>query len=199
MEETLIITLVFVSIVFMVENWKLRKKNYALKELSYFDYLTGIPNKRRIAKVLKREWRRLKESKEPLAIIMLDIDFFKKFNDTYGHESGDVCLQDVAKAIEEELRPTDIVGRYGGEEFIALISGEEQEEALRIAERLRKCVERLAIPHKENKGGVITVSAGISWGIPGQRFATADEFVDAADQALYQAKNSGRNRVEAFK
>lgn len=167
----------------------------ALQEEAVRDKLTGIPNRRSFDATLEREWRRAQRLKAPLSLLMIDVDFFKKFNDRYGHQAGDDCLTKAAKALAAgSRRASDLVARYGGEEFVVLLFHTSRDDALGIAESLCKAVEALAIPHQDAPAGVVSVSVGGATCIPGQQ-DTPSALLRAADIALYQAKAGGRNRV----
>lgn len=178
---------------------KLQEANLVLKELSAKDGLTGIWNRRTFDEQLEIEWYRSLINSDahthPLSLIMLDIDQFKKFNDTYGHQAGDDCLKKVANAIEQTARKTgDMVFRYGGEEFSVLLPETDLEGAVVVAERIRKVVENLAIPHSGSEvSQFVTISLGVHTIIPNEE-RTMDQLIVEADKALYQAKQSGRNR-----
>lgn len=187
-----------------IENGKAREKqlvdlNTRLLKLSSVDGLTGIANRRYFDEVLKREWRRAKRDHQSISIGLFDIDFFKNYNDTYGHLTGDDCLRKVADTIRNTLkRPGDVVARYGGEEFVVILPTTNRSGALQVGEEIRAAIESLQIEHssspvKQN----LTVSGGIATGIPGQRddITSPDQLVAFADQALYQAKGAGRNIV----
>jgi diguanylate cyclase (GGDEF)-like protein len=175
---------------------QLEHRNRDLERISALDTLTQIANRRRFDAVLRQEWRRSARDESPLSLVFCDIDYFKRFNDTYGHQAGDECLVRVAQAMEETLnRPADLVARYGGEEFIALLVDTDAEGARMLAERMRARIEGLRI---ENRASSVcphlTVSLGVATVVP--RAATRPEdLVDLADRALYAAKESGRNRV----
>lgn len=164
-----------------------------LQHISFMDGLTGIANRRRLDQFLDLEWRRALRTESPLSVIMIDIDFFKAFNDTYGHQSGDECLKRVAGALASSLgRPGDLTARYGGEEFVVVLSGTGREGALAVAEALRASVESLAIPHVGSRvSDHVTISLGVASMIPRQPGA-AGILIAAADRALYQAKREGR-------
>ncbi|MCB1007537.1 MAG: diguanylate cyclase [Acidobacteria bacterium] len=174
---------------------QLENANALLIDLSYLDPLTSIPNRRRFDEVLAEEWRRAGRSRSRLSLLMIDVDCFKAFNDTYGHQSGDDCLRQVAASLSDHLpRAGDSVARYGGEEFAVLLPGTDAAGAYLLAERLRQEVARLGIPHRAS--GVashVTVSCGVA-----SRRPHGDEdpatLVAGADVALYAAKRRGRDR-----
>ncbi|MCW8887702.1 MAG: diguanylate cyclase [Gammaproteobacteria bacterium] len=188
----LIILLIGVIFLLYFERYN-RSKNDA--ELAYIDALTGINNRRSFEKQLRVEWSRAKRRKEPLSIIMIDIDYFKNYNDTHGHQMGDQCLADVANITNNVLkRPGDLLARYGGEEFIAILST-DSEGALGIGNQMQQAVEAAMI---ENLGSPVskslTISVGVATDYPSKELYP-DELVARADKALYQAKKGGRNRV----
>ncbi len=160
------------------------------------DRLTGLPNRRYFDEALNKEFRRYKRTGDPLSLIMLDVDHFKKFNDSYGHVAGDECLRQIGTTLKTLVgRATDIVARYGGEEFVAILTNTDQQGAVTLAERIRKAVETLAIPHSESKiSDFVTVSLGIAT-VYATRLATPEQVVDMADEAMYSAKKAGRNRI----
>jgi two-component system, chemotaxis family, response regulator WspR len=168
-----------------------------LQRVSFLDGLTEIANRRRFDEFIDLEWRRALRSPSPLSLIMIDIDFFKAFNDTYGHQRGDDCLKHVATALNVSLnRPGDLTARYGGEEFAVVLSGANRLGAGAVAETLRAKVEALAIPHAGSRvSDRITISLGVGTTIP-TREARPATLIAAADRALYQAKAAGRNRVK---
>jgi diguanylate cyclase (GGDEF)-like protein len=177
---------------------QLEHRNRDLERLSALDTLTQIANRRRFDLVLRQEWRRSARDESPLSLVFCDIDHFKRFNDTYGHQAGDECLIRVAQAMEETLnRPADLVARYGGEEFIALLVDTGLEGARMLAERMRARVEALKVEHRAS--GVashLTVSLGVASVVP-RPAVRPEDLVDLADRALYAAKEGGRNRVVA--
>jgi len=167
-----------------------------LSNLAVHDGLTGVYNRRYFDETLVKEWKRAKREKTPLSIIMLDIDYFKKFNDTYGHQAGDECLIKVATTISETLRrPADLMARYGGEEFVVVLPNVELDYSVEFSETIRVKIEALKIEHKEsNANPFITVSLGVASIVPSSKISSA-ELVGAADKALYNAKSKGRNCV----
>lgn len=176
----------------------LEAANEKLEQLSFLDGLTNIANRRRFDEFLAGEWRRAVREGVPLSLIFIDIDFFKAFNDHYGHEAGDEVLRRVATALSGILnRPADLVARYGGEEFVAVLPGTDAKGAAFIAERLRAAVEGLGIPHAASPVAPhVTVSLGVATLVP-LRGSAPEALLAAADQALYQAKREGRNRVRS--
>ncbi len=168
----------------------------ALQKLSVTDPLTGIANRRCFHDFLEREWQRGLRNKTPLGIVLCDIDFFKLYNDNYGHQQGDVCLKSVATALKKALlRPADLVARYGGEEFVAVLPETDEDGAVNVAKRMNSNVEALGLPHAASKvADHVTISVGAVSAIPDSEF-TPDLLVSAADKALYEAKENGRNRV----
>lgn len=175
---------------------QMQKINQELADLSLIDELTGIPNRRRLEGFLDFEWRRSLRQKTPLSLIMIDIDFFKLYNDHYGHPAGDQCLITVAGALDKcRQRSTDFVARYGGEEFLFIATDIDETGTKILAENLRRSVEELNIPHQYSPvSPYVTISLGTATVIPaaGQK---VQEVVNLADQALYHAKHSGRNCV----
>jgi len=174
----------------------LKMKTDQLESLALVDGLTGIPNRRRFDEALDPEWKRALRNGTPLAVIMADIDYFKAYNDNYGHGAGDQCLKAVAKTLANSLsRPSDIMARYGGEEFIAMMPDTDAEGAHLLAERWRAKVAALALPHPfSGAADHITISVGYASLKPVQGRSPA-ELLDLADKMLYQAKEQGRNRV----
>ncbi|MBC7456533.1 MAG: diguanylate cyclase [Massilia sp.] len=174
---------------------ELEASNAKLAELSNTDALTGITNRRGFDAALAAEWRRAQRSGHPLALAMLDVDYFKGYNDAYGHQGGDQCLRAVAALIAQFGRRTgELVARYGGEEFALLAPATDAEQAVALAESMCRELERLALPHAHSPYGVITVSIGVAALVPGED-NDADTLVRAADLALYRAKQAGRNRA----
>jgi diguanylate cyclase (GGDEF)-like protein len=177
---------------------QLEHRNRDLERISALDTLTQIANRRRFDAALRQEWRRSARDEAPLSLVFCDIDYFKRFNDTYGHQAGDECLVRVAQAMEESLnRPADLVARYGGEEFIALLVDTGTEGARMLAERMRSRVEGLHVEHRASGAGpYLTVSLGVASVVP-RPAVRPEDLVDLADRALYAAKEGGRNRVVA--
>jgi diguanylate cyclase (GGDEF)-like protein len=167
-----------------------------LQELSRMDSLTGLYNRRHFQEYLQQVWARAQYDHGLLAILMVDVDHFKKYNDRYGHLAGDECLIEISQVLKRHLRrPEDLVARYGGEEFIALLPGSDVAHAMAVAERIRSAVEALHIRHESSSASHhVTVSVGVC--VSKADFMQSTHGVIAgADQALYQAKHEGRNRV----
>ena len=178
---------------------KLDEANRELVRQSSVDGLTGIANRRHFDETLQREWRRAVRARAPISLLVADVDAFKQFNDGYGHQVGDECLKGVARTLEHNLRrPTDLIARYGGEEFAGILPETTLEGARAVAEAMRAGVQNMQITHRFSPHEkVITISIGVACVIP-----EADDeqgynaLLRLADQALYRAKNNGRNRVE---
>jgi diguanylate cyclase (GGDEF)-like protein len=168
--------------------------NQQLECLANLDGLTQVANRRRFDEQLKLEWDRLVRESSSLSLILCDIDYFKLYNDFYGHQAGDACLKQVAKAIEQSLRrPADFVARYGGEEFVIILPNTNFEGASYVAELIQKNVEQLNISHAQSRvADHITLSLGISSMLP-RKDVSATCLVTAADKALYESKRRGRN------
>jgi diguanylate cyclase (GGDEF)-like protein/PAS domain S-box-containing protein len=173
-----------------------KKAEEQLRLHASMDGLTGIANRRHFDNTLDLEWRRAMRSATPLSLIMIDIDFFKNYNDLYGHPAGDSCLQKIAHTIRDSLRRAgNFVARYGGEEFSVILPGTNTEKAYLFAESLREKIENLKIEHKDSTASKnVTVSMGISTTVP-KKDSTQDKLMSLADKALYKAKQGGRNRV----
>jgi len=176
---------------------KLKRQANLLESLAMIDELTHIPNRRRFNDVLDAEWRRSCRNGTPLSLLMVDIDFFKAYNDHYGHGMGDTCLAQVAETLAAVVnRPGDFAARYGGEEFVAVLSNTDAEGARHLAEQFRVVLESLAIPHAYSSiADHVTVSIGFAVAQCSERL-TASELLHCADRWMYQAKNDGRNRVK---
>jgi len=165
-----------------------------IENIGLTDPLTNIANRRGFENRLNAEWSRALRDRHPLSILMLDIDKFKDYNDTYGHQQGDAALQAVAQTLSKELkRSSDFAARWGGEEFIGLMPSLDSKGAVEVAEQLRKVIEKVVIP-ADGFDTKITVSIGINTVVP-QADANINNFIKKADDALYKAKESGRNRV----
>ena len=167
-----------------------------LENLSYTDPLTGIANRRMFDRILDVEWSRARACGEPLSMIALDIDFFKQYNDSYGHPQGDLCLKQVAGLLDDAAaRTRDLCARLGGEEFVLLLPGTNEEAAQAIALRFARMLARAAIPHRNSRvSDVLTVSIGLATIVPGAH-DTPGALIDLADTRLYRAKTEGRNRI----
>jgi diguanylate cyclase (GGDEF)-like protein len=166
-----------------------------IEMLGLTDSLTGIANRRSFDSHLEREWRRCIRDESPISFLMMDLDKFKNYNDTYGHQQGDLLLKTVAQIFAAETRrPSDLAARLGGEEFGVLLPGTEMEGAIRIAENIRSNVEAARVLTDDGRLTSITISIGVSSVVP-QRGDSATAFTAKADEYLYVAKNSGRNRI----
>ena len=170
-----------------------------LSQLALLDSLTRVYNRRSFDRQLKREWGRLKRIPAPLSLIMCDVDCFKIYNDTYGHQQGDLCIQQIAQTISAALRrPGDIIARYGGEEFVAILPYTPQTGAAKVGETIRQAVKGLNIPHHNSLvDSVVTVSLGVASTIPNE-IDNPQLLIEAADLALYQAKERGRDCVAVY-
>ena len=176
---------------------ELQVANEQLANLSITDGLTGLANRRHFDEVLDNEYARLRRSGAPLSLVLLDVDYFKLFNDTYGHPCGDDCLRQVAALIAGLVnRASDLAARYGGEEFALILPETDAQGAVALAERLRSGIEQLAIPHSASKASHVTASLGVITVVP-TTLPLAGDAIKLADTQLYQAKADGRNRVVA--
>jgi diguanylate cyclase (GGDEF)-like protein len=177
---------------------RLEELNQMLQRLSSLDGLTGVANRRHFDLVLKQEWRRAIRDATPLSLILIDVDFFKAYNDTYGHQMGDECLKRVADSLKGVLkRPTDLIARYGGEEFVVLLPKTGIEGTSALAEEMRTAVEALRIAHARSQvTDRVTISLGVATIVP-NRDSSSTELITEADRALYGAKQEGRNRVKS--
>jgi diguanylate cyclase (GGDEF)-like protein len=174
---------------------ELRVADQHLEELASLDGLTGLANRRGFDRELERAWRSAMDIQRPVALMMIDIDHFKLYNDCYGHVAGDACLRAVGETLSlVTLEEAVLVARYGGEEFALLLPGLDLGRAEVLAEEARKSIEDLMIRHAEAPCGLVTISVGVESLVPEQGEAAAD-LVEAADTALYAAKRRGRNTV----
>jgi len=176
-------------------NRELEEANRILEKLSQTDSITGIYNRFVFDRTMLTEWDRCRRHSIPLSLMMIDIDFFKSFNDNYGHQAGDDCIRDVARLLRASAqRSSDIVARYGGDEFAIILPHMEKEEACQFAERIRRKVLELAIPHEYSSvSPYLTISVGVHTVVPSDQLSI-EEFIKTADNALYEAKKS-HNKV----
>ncbi len=174
---------------------QLQKTNAELERLSSLDGLTGIANRRSFDKAIEKEWKRAIRDQTSLSLILIDIDYFKPYNDTYGHLQGDECLLTVAQTLKEHAtRPADLLARYGGEEFVLIAPLTCKDGAMKLADNLQNSINKLALEHQSSKvADNVTISQGISTFIPTDDMDIED-IIKFADKALYQAKELGRNR-----
>ena len=181
------------------ELMELQEANHKLENLSTLDGLTSIPNRRSFNEYMEKSWRNSVRSSKPISMIMLDIDYFKAYNDNYGHLQGDDCLINVAKTLSLSLkRPLDFAARYGGEEFAVILPDTDSEGAVLIAETIRQNIEGIKLSHEYSKTSpYVTVSLGVSSKIS-EESDSIKEFIENADKALYRSKSNGRNLVSIF-
>jgi diguanylate cyclase (GGDEF)-like protein len=176
---------------------ELQIANRHLDELASLDGLSGLANRRGFDREIEREWQKAAATGTALALMMVDIDFFKLFNDRYGHVSGDTCLRAVGETLSlVTLEEAVLVARYGGEEFALLLPGLNIHRATALAEEARQAIEDLAINHSESPIGHVTISVGVESVVP-EKFQSYANLIEAADRALYDAKRQGRNAVVA--
>lgn len=179
---------------------ELMRTNRALVRLSTTDPLTGLANRRVLDETLEREWARLARQPGALAVIMCDVDHFKRYNDRYGHDGGDECLKRIAEALRESLaRPTDLVVRYGGEEFALVLPGTDAAGARHLGEKLCQTIRRLDIRHERTPTGIVTLSVGVA-SVDARTtllssVSSGESLIKRADEALYTAKNNGRDQM----
>lgn len=175
-----------------------KEAQHALELLATQDSVTGIANRRRFDELLQFEWNRAMRDSKVLTLLMIDVDYFKSYNDTYGHQAGDACLRRVATAISECVQRTvDVAARYGGEEFAVILPNATLSGAMIVAERIRSAVEKLDLSEPGMHGAKITISIGVANVTPMQAGGFKN-LVSAADAALYHAKRGGRNRVSSI-
>lgn len=177
---------------------KLKQQSDGWRTLALIDGLTGLSNRRHFDATLQAEWRRSLRARQPLSLIMVDVDFFKRYNDRYGHQAGDACLQSIAAVLKTSLaRSYDTVARYGGEEFVCILPDTPLLGAEKIAASLEAAVRALGIEHEESDVcGVVTISLGVASTNPVSGASSAD-LLACADAQLYRAKESGRGQVKA--
>lgn len=175
---------------------RLHTANQKLQQLAILDGLTGIANRRYFDLVLNNEWQRLARESKPLSLILCDLDYFKAYNDAYGHQQGDRCLQKVAKILQScTRRPADLAARYGGEEFAIILPNTDSKGALFIAQNIAQQLANKQIPHQKSKiSQYVTFSMGVGTKIPNSQ-QPVSTLIEMADSLLYQAKKSGRNQI----
>lgn len=169
-----------------------------LEALSFQDGLTAVPNRRMLDSVLEQEWLKARHNQQPLSVLLIDIDFFKQYNDLYGHIEGDDCLRLVAETLSgAATRSRDFFARYGGEEFVMVLPETSSDAALKVAQRCQRRILAAQIPHQQSSvSQLLTISIGSSTIVPKPQDQLRD-FIEQVDQALYLAKQAGRNRVQA--
>lgn len=179
-------------------NTELQEHKEILSRMSYVDGLTTIANRRRFDECIATEWNRDKRDRRPLALLLLDLDFFKQYNDQYGHSAGDECLRKVAQALVKSVnRAGDLVARYGGEEFAILLPETELAGAMQVGTKVQTNIRNLAIVHEYSRiAPIVTVSIGAAVMVPNEQCGFQD-LIEAADRQLYAAKESGRNQIKA--
>ena len=177
----------------------LHAANKELDRMANLDGLTQISNRRSFDRVMQREWKRLRRERGVLSLILCDVDDFKAFNDTYGHQAGDDCLRGIARVLNSKIqRPGDLATRYGGEEFAVILPNTSSKGAFYKAESFRREIEMLLIPHtRSSTGDYVTTSFGVSTLMPADD-TTPEALIAKTDEALYEAKESGRNKVVAL-
>ncbi|MFQ4140023.1 diguanylate cyclase domain-containing protein [Nodosilinea sp. PGN35] len=180
-------------------NAELQRATGLLEQMAHLDPLTQIANRRRFGDCLDQEWARLSRDRLPLSLLLFDVDYFKFYNDSYGHQRGDDCLYAIAQAVQAVLgRPTDLLARYGGEEFAVVLPGTSRDGAIAVARHIHRAIAALAIAHSTSAvSSQITISLGIATLIPSHRL-TSKVLIQRADRALYRAKQQGRNRSVVF-
>ena len=192
----------FVSVILLVSGstfgyiWMVSKRfEHELVELATHDPLTNVLNRRGFENLAFQEVKKLGRGEAELAVVLIDIDDFKLINDQYGHDNGDAVIVGFAKLLQQSIRPYDVLGRLGGDEFILLLPNTQLDEALTIAERLRQVIENNALTLKETE---LQVTASFGVAKFSSQFQTFDEVIPSVDLALYQSKHQGKNRVSCF-
>ena len=187
----------FVLLAMLKERAELRS-TAQLRQFALFDGLTGLGNRRHFDQTLNREFQRASREGSSLALVMIDVDHFKSFNDRYGHQAGDECLRAVAVAVGGTLhRPADLAARYGGEELAVLLPSTDEHGATALAHDIRAAVRALGVVHADSPSGRLTISTGVAVSVPGRFPANPALLIQAADQALYAAKEAGRDSVRS--
>jgi diguanylate cyclase (GGDEF)-like protein len=178
------------------ESFKLEESNKILTRLSISDFLTGLANRRLLDETLEKEWRAGIRKKTPISIIFSDIDFFKAYNDNYGHQAGDECIRQIANVLKNySRRPHDICARYGGEEFVIILPELKLPVAAELAEKIRQDIYKLKIKHEFSEAAAyVTISIGVAETVPTLNY-NYNHLFDLGDAALYIAKTKGRNRI----
>ena len=179
---------------------ELKQQRDFLRSLSYRDGLTNIANRRHFDEQLRHNWSRAGRTQAPLSLLLFDVDFFKQYNDLYGHQAGDLCLQSIAAILEDEMKRTDdLTARTGGEEFCCLLPHTDQEGAAAVAQRIALRVREKGIEHQGSEvADVVTVSGGVVTSVVATE-SSPEEFYEAADKALYAAKRAGRDQVCSYR
>lgn len=177
-------------------NVQLESLNEMLDQLAHHDDLTGLPNRRSFFAHMDQEWNRHRRFRAPMSLVLIDVDYFKRYNDTYGHHAGDDCLKQLARLLMDFAnRAGDQAARIGGEEFVLFLAGTDLDEACELGKKLRRKVEKLNLPHAGSLVAEhVTISAGVATTVPGEDL-DAEELLKQADKALYEAKEAGRNQV----
>ncbi|HKS12000.1 MAG TPA: GGDEF domain-containing protein, partial [Pseudomonas sp.] len=174
----------------------LHRAHRTLKDLAMTDSLTGLGNRRRLDGILEQEIRRARRQDYPVALVMMDLDYFKLYNDTYGHPAGDRCLRRVGELLAGALkRPGDLAVRYGGEEFTLFLPATDGDGAAAIVDEVLQALRRASIEHAKSPSGVVSASAGVAVVRPALRDVTPESLMASADGALYRAKREGRDRI----
>ncbi|MFX1676128.1 sensor domain-containing diguanylate cyclase [Paraburkholderia sp. A2WS-5] len=190
--------LIALSVLLSVQLRRRMRAESELVLLARTDGLTGLNNRRTFGEILEQEWRRARRARSVFSLLFVDVDRFKAYNDTYGHQAGDDALAAVARCIGESIRrPGDIAARYGGEEFVVLLPNTSMTGAFAIAEKIRAAISGLAIEHVSSEYGRVTASIGMASWTP-EEDGDAGAVIKAADEALYDAKTTGRNKIASF-